>query len=119
MYVSLSSWIKQCFSGTSVKGKTYNLLVLLKLEAVKVAVARTRGTRSDLLGPRSLCPVTRDILLLNGGLEDLLTCVARNLEDQGGQGQATEGVGTARDAGRGTLNESLETQWCTMADRSG
>jgi hypothetical protein len=88
---------------------TYDLLVLCQLEAVKVAVGSTLGARIDLLGPGSLCPVASNILLLNGSLEGLLANTAGNLDGQRSQGQATEGVGAASNAGRGTLNESLKT----------
>ena len=86
---------------------TYELLVLHELEAVKVSVGSALSTGLDLLGPGGLGPVTGEVLLLNGSLEDGLASVAGNLDNEGGQGQATESVGTAGNAGGGTLNEDL------------
>ena len=96
------------------KGGTYELLVLLELEAVKVSVGSTLSTGSDLLGPGGLGPGASEVLLLDGSLEDGLASVAGNLDNEGGQGQATESVGTASNAGGGALNESLffEGKWC-------
>jgi hypothetical protein len=87
--------------------KTYELLVLLELEAVKVSVGGTLGTGSDLLGPGGLGPGASKVLLLDGSLENSLAGTTGNLDNEGSQGQAAESVAGTGNTGGGALNESL------------